>query len=162
MPALSQILAGVVGGLERVAHLAGISESNTCEGKASEIYWGSAAAVLALGFVSGEICWICLQSRSLWTVIAYDACILIIASAFSFLCLASSRCLSFVGLGRVKPKLVTYSALILLVSETLPCGEVACWHWNMPLGGWKKQTKLSCLLSLLVLLFSVFGVIMCC
>lgn len=37
----------------------------TCGVKTGEIYRGSTIAVPSISFFSGEICWVCLQSRSL-------------------------------------------------------------------------------------------------
>ena len=42
----------------------------------------SLVAVLAIGFVSGKICWVCLQSRSLWNTVISTANVLVTASAF--------------------------------------------------------------------------------
>ena len=55
-----------------------LMNSNTCEAQACNICRGLVVAVLAVSFVSGKFCWVCLQSVSLWTVTTPTVCPLFI------------------------------------------------------------------------------------
>lgn len=56
--------------------------AHACGGKAGEIYRGPWCQVLAVGFISGKILWVCLKSRCLWSAVTHVAWLLVIAFAF--------------------------------------------------------------------------------
>ena len=76
---------------------------NTPRVEDGRMFKESLVAVLAIGFVSGKICWVCLQSRSLWNTVISTANVLVTASAFPpWFCWLCKSQLCCYGWGKVE------------------------------------------------------------
>lgn len=129
---------------------------NTFGAKACEIYRESEAAVLAISFFRGRICWLSCRA-GLCEPLSLPLCDCYWQALVSFLIVSVG--LIFAGLCEMKQKQASVwcrKRLGKLAAHlTLPSWEVLFWHCVMTAGGWTitGKTKLSSFSCMVVLRF---------